>query len=853
MTRRFTPAGTPPHIAEQLEAVFMHAPSGVALVAADGTFLRVNPALERMLGRPADELLQLRWQDLVNPRDVRAGQAAGLGATSGESFDEVFRVRHADGRELVLRVSGNAVATQEGDAPAFAVHYEDLTEQLAEARRTQVLAAVAAGVSDAVVVIDHEGRIVFVNEAAERLYGAEHEALTGRDAGEALLHADAAGETAPWTPGEHVVETHRKADGSRFLAEVSPSAVRAPDGTRVATAGVIRDVTARLEELEGAAFMRTVVDSAAEGIIGLDERNEIRIFSPAAERIYGWTADEVIGKPGAMLAPEHLEDRVRNLREGLRAGRTVQRESEALRKDGTVAPIMLTASPFHDADGEYRGTAITVLDLSERQRARREAQQTRVLLQHLIDYAPGMISVKDQDGRYMLINRQGAAMIGRDAADAIGRTDFDFYPEPDARESNDEDRRVIETGEPLIAARDIELPDGSVRPFLITKFAIPGSEPGEAHVGVVATDVTDLRRGQADRARLEALVRAAPDAIVTSDLDGVIRSWNPGAEAIFGLRAEEAVGQPIAILVPEHEREHARELRERVHAGEMLTVRIAALRADGTIFPAEASAAPLVGIEGTHLGLVALVRDISELMEKELELRDRAAQLERSNTDLERFAYAASHDLQEPLRSIRLSADVLVRSAKERLDEDERALLDHVEAAAERAGAQVSALLRLARVALGREPQEPVPLDLALEDAVNALRAAIRESGAQVDAPAPLPSATMPRAELALLLQNLIANAIKFRRPDVPPRITISGTVQDDCVELRVEDNGIGLSADDRAQVFGIFGRGRQDVPGTGMGLAVCQRMVRRRGGSIAALSEGPGKGSVFVLRLPAA
>ena len=842
MTRR---ADTTSEAAAQLEAMFEHAPSGVALVAADGRFLRVNPALSQMLGRSVDELLTLRWQDLVHPRDLLSGEETVDRALREEgAFDQVFRAHHADGRELVLRVTANVIA---GDPAALAVHYEDLTSQLAEATRTQVLAAVAEGVSDAVVVTDRSRRIVFVNAAAERLYGADRDELAGRDV------ADALGETTVWRPGELVVEEHRRADGGRFLAEVTPSAVCAPDGTQVGTAGVIRDVTDRLAERERSGFMRAVVDSAAEAIIGVDEHDRIRVFSPAAEQIYGWTAEEVVGRSVWMLSPEDLLDRTRQTRENLAAGRTVHGESMGLRKDGTATPIMLTASPIRDDEGNYRGAAVTILDLSERRRAQREAEQSRQLLHHVMEHAPGVIAVKDQEGRYELINRLGAVVIGKEAAEVIGHTDLELYGEEDARRSREEDRRVIETGEPLVAARDVVLADGNIRPLLITKFPIPGADPSELRVGVVATDVSEIRRGKVDRARLEALVQAAPDAIITSDADGRIRSWNPGAERMFGLRAEEAVGGSVDTLVAAHEQERERALRARVHAGEVLTMRLAARRADGEVFPAEASAAPLISDDGQHLGMVELVRDISDLLEQELELRERAERLERSNADLETFAYAASHDLQEPLRSIRLAADVLMRSAAERIDEDERGLLGHVETAATRAGDQVDTMLRLARVALGHMPEEPVPLDVALQDARNALRAAIRESHAEIEVHGPLPAVRVSRAELALLLQNMITNAIKFRRPGVAPRIEISGAVKGDCVEIRIADNGVGMSAEDRAHVFAIFGRSRADVPGTGMGLAVCQRLVNRRGGSITVNSEGPGKGSEFVLRLPAA
>jgi PAS domain S-box-containing protein len=845
MTRRFTPTATPPEAAEQLEAVFTHAPSGVALVSTDGAFVRTNPALERMLGRTGAELKRLRWQDLVRPEDLEAGREAADRARRGQPFDEVFRVRHAQGHELILRASGRSIAGPQG---WFAVHYEDITDQVQEARRTQVLAAVAAGVSDAVVVVDREQHIVFVNDAAARLYGTTTEGLGGRPL-EALR-----GEPAPpWRPGERVTETHRRVSGDTFVAEISPSPVCTPDGTQVGTAGVIRDVTARLAEQEAAAVMRGVFDAAAEGILGLDEHDDVRIFSPAAERIYGWRADEVIGQPGTNLVPEHLKQRAANLGSDLRRGETIQRESEALRKDGSVVPIMMTASPIYDEAGTYTGAAMTVLDVSDRHRDRLEMERARVLLHHVIEYAPGVISIKDADGRYLVMNQQGAALINRAPADVVGRTDFEFYPQADAEQSREEDERVIASGEALIVARDIALPDGTVRPFLITKFAIPGIEPGEVRVGVVATDVTELRRGQADRARLEALVQAAPDAIVTADPEGRIASWNPGAERMFGRTADEAIGQSLDILVPEHERARERTLRARVQGGELLTVRMGAVRADGSIFPSEASAAPLTGMDGAPLGMVVLVRDISELIEQELELRDRATQLERSNTDLERFAYAASHDLQEPLRSIGLAADALRRAVPDRLDADERELLEHISAAAENAGAQVSALLRLARVALGVEPQEPVPLDLPLADAMTALKAAIEEADAQIEAQRPLPPAAVPRAELALLFQNVLGNAINFRRADAPPRITITATIEGDCVVTRVADNGVGMTAEDRAHAFGIFGRGREDVPGTGMGLAVTQRMLRRRGGSIDARSEGPGKGSVFVIRLPAA
>jgi signal transduction histidine kinase len=154
-------------------------------------------------------------------------------------------------------------------------------------------------------------------------------------------------------------------------------------------------------------------------------------------------------------------------------------------------------------------------------------------------------------------------------------------------------------------------------------------------------------------------------------------------------------------------------------------------------------------------------------------------------------------------------------------------------------------------VALGGDSEERVAIEVAVGDAVDALRAAIAGAGAEIDIRSPLPAVDLPRTELSLVLQNLIGNAIKYRRHDAPPRIVVSGAAGSDHVEVRVGDNGVGLSKDDLNRIFGLFARGRTGEPGTGMGLAVARRMLERHGGSLRGSSAGPGRGSEFTLTLP--
>jgi signal transduction histidine kinase len=193
----------------------------------------------------------------------------------------------------------------------------------------------------------------------------------------------------------------------------------------------------------------------------------------------------------------------------------------------------------------------------------------------------------------------------------------------------------------------------------------------------------------------------------------------------------------------------------------------------------------------------------------------------------------------------------VIDAASERLEDDERELLAHIDAAASRLSGQIRGLMEVARVALGGGPEERAPVEVAVQDALDALRAAAQRASAQIDVHRPLPDALIPRTELSLVLQNLIANGIKYHRRDVPPRVTVSGSISENHVEVRVADNGVGLNAIDRARVFGIFERADNDVPGTGMGLATAQRMIERHGGSISVASAGPGRGSEFTIWLP--
>jgi light-regulated signal transduction histidine kinase (bacteriophytochrome) len=241
------------------------------------------------------------------------------------------------------------------------------------------------------------------------------------------------------------------------------------------------------------------------------------------------------------------------------------------------------------------------------------------------------------------------------------------------------------------------------------------------------------------------------------------------------------------------------------------------------------------------------------LLNEELEstnetLERRARELARSNAELEQFASIASHDLQEPLRKVRTFTEQVRVIEADRLSERGRDYLDRANAAAERMQKLIEDLLKFSRVATHGRPFTSVDLAQVTRDVLEDLEAQIEHSGAMVSVGA-LPTISADALQMRQLTQNLISNAVKFRREGVTPEVSIDGTVAEDRVQLTVRDNGIGFEPQYARRIFRVFERlhGRGEYPGTGIGLALCRRIAERHGGTIVADSES-GAGATFTL-----
>lgn len=264
---------------------------------------------------------------------------------------------------------------------------------------------------------------------------------------------------------------------------------------------------------------------------------------------------------------------------------------------------------------------------------------------------------------------------------------------------------------------------------------------------------------------------------------------------------------------------------------------------------------PLLDTSGRPAFLLGISEDITDRLATEDALQQRTEELARSNADLEQFAYVASHDLQEPLRKIVTFGDRLKAAAGDSLPEVAADSLERMQSAARRMRQLIDDLLHYARVTTLARPFESVELGAVVAEVLGDLEHRVESSGGRVEVE-PLPALDMDRVQMRQLVQNLLANALKFARPGVPPVVRVSAVLTPErspsrC-ELRVADNGIGFDEKYLTRLFAPFQRlhGRSEYEGTGMGLAICRKIAERHGGTITARSA-PDEGTTFIVSLP--
>jgi PAS domain S-box-containing protein len=426
-------------------------------------------------------------------------------------------------------------------------------------------------------------------------------------------------------------------------------------------------------------------------------------------------------------------------------------------------------------------------------------------------------------------------------------------------------RITVRSGQPLYdKVLGIRRPDGSTTWLSVnTGFLRRGDDPD--YYGIVSTvgDITARKDAEAalreSEERFRLTFELAGSGIAHVDMQGRFVRANPSLCDLLGYAEAELVGRSVKDISHPEDRDITDVSRDRMRAGLMRSFSMEKryLRKDGEVVWVDLTATVVRDVDGRPLHDIAIFDDITERKGREADLHQAHAELRRahdelarSNAELEQFAYVASHDLQEPLRMVSSYTQLLGRRYGERLDGDAREFMAYIVDGAARMKQLIEDLLAYSRVGTRGREFRPVDVEAALRRALMNLKNAIDESSAAVTND-PLPKLRGDDMQLAQLFQNLIGNALKFRSPSVP-RVHVSCTEIGEAWEFGVSDNGIGIDPQYFERIFMVFQRlhNKTEYPGTGIGLAICKKVVERHGGRMWVTSQ-PDQGTTFHFTLP--
>ncbi|MDK9721273.1 MAG: PAS domain S-box protein [Rhodospirillales bacterium] len=501
---------------------------------------------------------------------------------------------------------------------------------------------------------------------------------------------------------------------------------------------------------------------------------------------------------------------------------------------------------------------LIALLLQRRQAAEEALRISEANLRAIHDNTDIGIVRTDQAGHILAVNPAFAKMLGSSCGELGGRSIFSLS-HPDDQSDGQARFKELQSGrigKYNLVKRYRRLDNGAYVHVRISTFLVkPGDSLPQLTFAMVE-DITDAKRA---KDTIEALLRRSQlilstigEGILGLDASGRIAFVNPAAEALLGYAAKDMIGKSSHALVHHHRSDGQIHDISDCHIHAVLsdgnprqTSRDTFWNKDGAAVPVEYVATPMrseTGIEGA----VIAFRNIKNRLESESEIM-------RSNAELEQFAYAVSHDLQEPLRMVASYVQLLGRRYSGKLDEDANTFIGFAVDGAKRMQQMITDLLDYSRIQRKGNPMVPISLDEPMNEALKNLDLAIGECKAKLEIKSVLPVVTADAAQMSRLFQNLIGNALKYRDKQRIPAISIKARMQDGWHIISIADNGIGIDPQYFDRIFQIFQRlhSRADYPGTGVGLAICRRIVERHGGKIW-LESQPGKGSVFYVSLPA-
>ncbi|GEM_PF-3769613 len=863
----------------RLRSIFLAMAEGIVLQDAQGRIIESNLAAQHILGLSQDELhgrtsLDERWRSIHDDGSPYPGDrhpAVVTLATGLPIQDDVMGVHRPDGSLVWLSVNTQPLIAQGEERPyAVVVSFADVTETrhaLADQRdATRRLSAIIEASPAAIYTVGDGYIIQTWNHAAERIFGWQAEEVIGKPV-PWLTHISEGQWSALEVASQQGIalngmEVSRpRKDGEVIDISLSVAPLGGPaDGS----ISVAEDITARkrAETALRAANERlsALIDAAPLAIYGTDSSNgNVTLWNPAAEQLFGWSEEEVVGGQLPMVPPETEPQRV-EFRALLQRGEAVRGvDAERLRKDGRRIQVRLAIAPVPNPDGSGVEFIAFGEDVTERLRAEQELMESREQYRQLVDLASDIVFRTDINGHFTYVNPVATRIVGYQPEELVG-TRFSDIIHPEYRRSTS--RFYMRQFLTLQRTSYLEFPmirkDGQVR-WMGQSVDLNLDEHGRpAGFQAICRDVTERREAQEAlareyqvaedaRAELRSVLDGALAAMILIAPDHRIRATNRVFDQTFaGLTPDDWMGarlDELSSVFDEAFEDGARLHRWMLHA----------LDAPSESTPLEMQqrvpeqrsltvmAGPVTSAQGSWLGQLFVFRDVTQ--ERELERLK------------EQFVSMISHELRTPLTSIIGYTELLIEGAAGELTSEQQRYLSVVLNNSQRQLSLVNDLLDLSRLTEGR-----LELNLTSVDVVAVARAVVlslrpqwqaQALDVQVEVTGAVPYAHADNLRVNQIITNLVANAIKYTPRQ--GRITVRCSVEGGQPRVDVTDTGIGMSDEDQSRVFSRFFRSRsalaQAAAGTGLGLAITKALVEQQGGEIWFVSQ-PNVGSTFSFTL---
>lgn len=600
----------------------------------------------------------------------------------------------------------------------------------------------------------------------------------------------------------------------------------------------------------------TLLEGTTDFIYFKDRDSRIRFCSQTLANITGHKSwREMIGKHDLEIFPEDV-------------ARIYSAEELPLFNSGT--PIFNRIDPYYDSEGRQGwvstnkwpvladdGKTVTGIfgisrDISDFKRAEISLSLSEARYRATFDHAAVGIAQVSTEGVFIQINRVFCDILGYTQAEVLSQH-FSFgqvtYPEDLAADMAQVQRLLSGADDHYQMEKRYIRKDGGLVWVNLSVALLRDAEGLALYFISSVVDITQRKQAEArlleSEAHLRAVINNEPECIKIVDEQGLLIQMNPAGLAMIEADSlAQVAGRPVTgVIAPEY-REAFLQMHKRVIAGETMQLKFEVLGLKGGRRLLETHAVPME--ENGKRVQLAVTRDITERQRIEDALK-------RSNADLERFAFSVSHDMRQPLRAVSGHLQLLEHSLKDRLDEDDRLNMNFALDGAKRMDSMIVSLLDYSRVGRKTGEKQGIESRAVLDEALSFLQPMIQESGAQVTFQGVWPQLFASRDELTRLFQNLIGNAIKFHESGQAPLIEVDSAVLKKIWRVSVKDHGVGLDPKQADRLFQFFSRlqSRTLFEGTGMGLALCRRIVEHHDGRIWVESAGVGSGSTFIFELP--